>query len=105
MPPAPYSSSTNQREDRREELKLLHQRSRLLHCAINLCSGSALFACVLVVIGLLSDLFGWRLLDAVIGLSLLAGAAILSLIASIVYFLWDVTIAFRKRWQASRNVH
>lgn len=87
------------REDQREELKLLHQRSRLLHCAISLCSGSALFACVLVVIGLLSDIFGWRMLDAVIGLCLLAAAAILSLLASVVYFLWDVAIAFRKRWR------
>lgn len=105
MPRVSGSSSISQQEDQRAELRLLHQRSRLLHCAISLCSGSALFACVLVLIGVLSDVFGWRLLDAVLGLSLLAGAAIISLLASVIYFLWDVVIAFRKRWQFSRNVH
>lgn len=105
MPQVPCSQSIHQREDRREELRLLHQRSRLLHSAIRLCSGSALFACLLALIGLLSDLFAWHLLDAVIGLSLLAGAAVLSLLASVVYFLWDVSIALRKRWKVSRNVH
>ncbi len=87
----------NQRLDRREELRLLHQRSRLLHSAISLCSGSALFACLLVVIGLLSDILGLRLLDAKLGLALLAGAAVVSLLASVGYFLWDVVIACRQR--------
>lgn len=102
MPQVPCSSSLsqceNQRENQRKELLLLHQRSRLLHCAISLCSGSALFACVLVVIGVASDVFGWRLIDAVIGLSLVGAAAVISLLASIIYFLWDVVIAFRRRW-------
>lgn len=105
MPQVPCPSSPHQRESQREELQLLHQRSRLLQSAITLCSGSALLACILVVIALFSDIFGWRLLDAVLGLSLLAGAAVISLLASVAYFVCDVLIAFRKRWRASRNVH
>lgn len=105
MPQVPCSASLHQREHRREELQFLRQRSRLLQSAITLCSGSALLACVLVVFALLSDILGWRLLDAIVGLSLLAGAAVISLLASVVYFVCDVLIAFRKRRRASRKVH
>jgi len=76
----------------KQQLEVLWQRARLLQSAIALCSSSALLAALLVIALFVSVLFHVEMALVLSGLFVLC---LLSLIASLVYFLRDVDLALR----------
>lgn len=72
------------------EMKILARRARLIHWAISLCTICALFICVVIATLFVGSVMGVELSDIV---ALLFIAAMLALIAGLLSFLREITLA------------
>ena len=87
------SGSENNQADRnlnQTEMKILSRRARLIHWAISLCTICALFICVVIATLFVGSVMGVELSDVV---ALLFIAAMLALIAGLLSFLREITLA------------
>lgn len=75
-----------------KELHILDRRMRLCHLAIGLCTASALFICLVVIVLFLASLHA---MNFSVPVSLLFICAMLCLTAGLMLFLTEVTIATR----------
>ncbi len=74
----------------RDEMSLLSQRARMIHWAIGLCTSCALFVCLVIGLLFLGAMIDMRLSTPI---SILFIVAMLALVAGLLCFLREITLA------------
>lgn len=74
----------------RQEMHALSQRARMIHWAIGLCTGCALLVCVVIATMFFSSVVG---VDLSILVSVLFILAMLTLVAGLLCFLYEIQVA------------